>query len=86
LDVRSLLVIKDGKLIFERYGNELGRDYNHELYSVTKFISALLVGTLVGDGKLSAQDKPAALLAAARPDLATSLADKKDIRLQDLMS
>ncbi|MFX7910568.1 hypothetical protein ABTK30_19985, partial [Acinetobacter baumannii] len=47
---------------------------------------ALLVGTLVGDGKLSAQDKPAALLAAARPDLATSLADKKDIRLQDLMS
>lgn len=86
LDVRSLLVIKDGKVVFERYGNELGRDYNHELYSVTKFISALLVGTLVGDGKLSAQDKPAALLAAARPDLATSLADKKDIRLQDLMS
>ncbi|MGO4811779.1 serine hydrolase domain-containing protein [Cupriavidus sp. 2MCAB6] len=86
LDVRSLIVIKDGKLVFERYGDELARDYNHELYSVTKFISALLVGTLVGDGKLTAQDKPAPLLAAARPDLAPALADKQDIELRHLMS
>lgn len=86
LDVRSLLVIKDGKLVFERYGDGLGRDYNHELYSVTKFISALLVGTLVGDGRLSATDAPAARLAAARPDLAPSLADKQQIQLKHLMS
>lgn len=86
LDVRSLLVIKDGKLVFERYGDALNRDYNHELYSVTKFISALLVGTLVGDGKLTAQDKPAARLAAARPDLAPALADKQGIELRHLMS
>lgn len=86
LDVRSLLVIKDGKLVFERYGDGLSRDYNHELYSVTKFISALLVGTLVGDGKLSAEESPAARLAAARPDLAAALADKQAIQLRHLMS
>ena len=86
LDVRSLLVIKDGKLVFERYGDGLSRDYNHELYSVTKFISALLVGTLVGDGKLSAEDTPAQRLAAAHPDLAPALADKKAIQLRHLMS
>jgi len=86
LDVRSLLVIKDGKLVFERYGNNLSRDYNHELYSVTKFISALLVGTLVGDGKLSPQDTPAPRLAMARPDLAPALADKQTIQLRHLMS
>ncbi|URF07465.1 serine hydrolase domain-containing protein [Cupriavidus campinensis] len=86
LDVRSLLVIKDGKIVFERYGDGLSRDYNHELYSVTKFISALLVGTLVGDGKLSASDAPAPRLAAARPDLAPSLADKQQIQLRHLMS
>lgn len=86
LDVRSLLVIKDGKLVFERYGDGLGRDYNHELYSVTKFISALLVGTLVGDGKLSDTDTPAPRLAAARPDLAPALADKQQIQLRHLMS
>ncbi|WP_432258861.1 serine hydrolase domain-containing protein [Cupriavidus sp. TMH.W2] len=86
LDVRSLLVIKDGKLVFERYGDGLSRDYNHELYSVTKFISALLVGTLVGDGKLSAEESPAPRLAAARPDLASALADKQAIQLRHLMS
>lgn len=86
LDVRSLLVIKDGKLVFERYGDGLSRDYNHELYSVTKFISALLVGTLVGDGKLKAEDTPAQRLAAARPDLAPALADKQTIQLRHLMS
>ncbi|HXI68566.1 MAG TPA: serine hydrolase [Steroidobacteraceae bacterium] len=86
LDVRSLLVIKDGKLVFERYGDGLSRDYNHELYSVTKFISALLVGTLVGDGKLSAEESPAPRLAAARPDLAAALADKQAIQLRHLMS
>jgi len=86
LDVRSLLVIKDGKLVFERYGDGLGRDYNHELYSVTKFISALLVGTLVGDGKLAPTDAPAPRLAAARPDLAAALADKQQIQLRHLMS
>lgn len=86
LDVRSLLVIKDGKLVFERYGDGLGRDYNHELYSVTKFISALLVGTLVGDGKLGPTDAPAQRLAMARPDLAPALADKQQIQLRHLMS
>ncbi|KAI3590756.1 Beta-lactamase class C-like and penicillin binding proteins (PBPs) superfamily [Cupriavidus sp. U2] len=86
LDVRSLLVIKDGKLVFERYSEGLGRDYNHELYSVTKFISALLVGTLVGDGRLAATDTPAPRLAAARPDLASALADKQQIQLRHLMS
>ena len=86
LDVRSLLVVKDGKVVFERYSDGLGRDYNHELYSVTKFISALLVGTLVGDGKLAATDTPAKRLAAARPDLAPALADKQRIELRHLMS
>jgi len=35
LDVRSLLIVKDGKLIFERYSGDLTRDHNYELYSVT---------------------------------------------------
>jgi len=53
LDVRSLLVIKDGRLIFERYGDGLSRDYNYELYSVTKTVTSLLTGALAGEKKLS---------------------------------
>src|SRR5438067_11138409 len=33
LDVRSFLVVKDGKLIYERYGKGLTREHNYELYS-----------------------------------------------------
>jgi CubicO group peptidase (beta-lactamase class C family) len=44
LDVRSFLVVKDDKLIFERYGDDLSRDYNYELYSITKMMTSLLAG------------------------------------------
>ena len=40
LDVHSLLVVKDDKLIFERYSKGLTRDHNYELYSITKGVTA----------------------------------------------
>ncbi len=86
LDVRSLVVIKDDKIIFERYNNGLTRDNNYELYSVTKTITSLLVGILNGEGRLSPDDKVAPLIAKARPDLASELADKQDIELRHLLS
>lgn len=86
LDVRSLLVVKDGKLIFERYNDGLTRDNNYELYSVTKTITSLLVGVLNGEGKLHPDDKIVPLIESARPDLASELADKQDIELRHLMS
>src|SRR2546422_11636568 len=69
LDVCSLLVIKDGKLIFERYSGGLVRDNNYELYSVTKSITSLLGGVLNGDGKLGPNDTDAPRIAAAQPGL-----------------
>ncbi|MGU7784203.1 serine hydrolase domain-containing protein [Burkholderia sp. PU8-34] len=86
MDVRSLVVVKDGKIVFERYGAGLSRDNNYELYSVTKTVTALLVGILDGEGKLGPSTKVAPLIAAARPDLASDLADKQDIALRHLMS
>ena len=41
LDVRSLLIVKDGKLVFERYSSGLTRDDNYELYSITKGVTSL---------------------------------------------
>ncbi|MFM0552024.1 serine hydrolase [Paraburkholderia sediminicola] len=86
LDVRSLVVVKDGKIVFERYSDGLSRDNNYELYSVTKTITSLLVGILNGQGKLNPDDRVAPLIATARPDLASELADKQDIALRHLMS
>ncbi|MFX1765249.1 serine hydrolase [Paraburkholderia sp. A1RI-2L] len=86
MDVRSLVVVKDGKIVFERYGDGLTRENNYELYSVTKTITALLTGILVGEGKLNPSTKVAPMIAQARPDLAGELADKQNIELRHLMS
>ncbi|WP_179405480.1 serine hydrolase domain-containing protein [Burkholderia guangdongensis] len=86
MDVRSLVVVKDGRIVFERYGDGLSRDNNYELYSVTKTITALLVGILNGEGKLDPTTKVAPLIEQARPDLASELADKQAIELRHLMS
>lgn len=86
LDVRSLLVIKDGKLIFERYAGGLGREHNYELYSVTKTITALTFGALAGQGKIDTADRAASWILKTHPEFAQSLSDKKDIELGHLMS
>src|SRR5438445_355241 len=86
LDVRSLLVIKDGKLILERYSGGLVRDNNYELYSVTKSITSLLVGILNGEGKLGPNDKVAPRIVAAHPELKDALADKQNLTVRDLLS
>ncbi|MFC3110244.1 serine hydrolase domain-containing protein [Undibacterium arcticum] len=86
LDVRSLLVIKDGKLIFERYSGGLVRDNNYELYSVTKSVTSLLVGILNGEGKLGPNDKVVPGIVAAHPELKDALADKQDLKVRDLLS
>lgn len=86
LDVRSLLVIKDGKLIFERYSSGLTRQHNYELYSVTKTITALTFGVLAGQGKIAASDRVAPWILKTHPEFKDALADKKDIELGHLMS
>jgi CubicO group peptidase (beta-lactamase class C family) len=81
LDVYSFLVVKDGKLIFERYGNKLTRNKNYESYSMTKVVAALIVGKLTEEGKLSLQTKIAPVLAKFRPDLSKYFTDPNDKQL-----
>ena len=86
LDVRSLLIIKDGKLIYERYSGGLTRDHNFELYSVTKTITALTFGVLAGEGKIATADRAAKWILKDHPEFEQALSDKKDIELGHLMS
>lgn len=86
LDVRSLLVVKGDKLVFERYGDGLARDHNYELYSVTKTVSSLLFGILAGEGKIRPTDKVADWIMKARPEFEGALADKQGIELRHLLA
>ena len=86
LDVRSFLVVKDGKLIFERYSKGLTRDHNYELYSITKNVTALSAGVLIDEGRSRLDEKVAPVLVKARPDLKQAFADKQAIELRHVMS
>ncbi|MDQ7248647.1 serine hydrolase domain-containing protein [Dongia sedimenti] len=48
----GFLVLRDGTLIYEWYANGLGADMPHIVFSISKSISAILAGILVGQGKL----------------------------------
>jgi CubicO group peptidase (beta-lactamase class C family) len=86
LDVRSLLVVKDDKLVLERYSGGLDRDYNYELYSITKGVAAIVTGMLIDEGKLRLDDKVGPMLAKWRPDLADKLADKSDLTVRHVLT
>lgn len=89
LDVYSFLIVKDGKLIFERYGNKLTRNANYKSYSMTKVVAALIAGKLNQEDKLTLSTKVAPILSKFRPDLAkyfNAPTDKQLIEFGHLMN
>lgn len=56
--MRAIVVIKDGHLVAERYGTGFGPKTPLLGWSMTKSVTAALVGTVIADGKLALdQDK-----------------------------
>ena len=52
LDVRSLLVVRHGRLVLEWYQEGITREHNHNVYSVTKSVVGLLAGIAIAEGKI----------------------------------
>jgi CubicO group peptidase (beta-lactamase class C family) len=85
-DIRSLVIVKDGKIVFERYSDGLTRDKNYELYSVTKALVGLLAGDLIGEGKIRLDSSVKDVVGAYRPDLKDDVADKGNITLRNVLT
>ena len=64
-ETRALLVLRDGKVIYERYGPGFNADSKLISWSMAKSITAALIGFLVADGRL-ALDAPAPVAAWQR--------------------
>jgi CubicO group peptidase (beta-lactamase class C family) len=56
-NVRSLLVARDGRLVFERYYGGAAADRVFDVYSVTKSLVSALVGIAIADGRLESVDQ-----------------------------
>lgn len=86
IDVRSLLIVRDGKLIFERYSAGVTREHNHSIYSVTKSVTSTLIGILVQQGRLPGVDGSIVDLLPDVPGVAkTTREAKRPVRLGDVL-
>lgn len=54
----ALLVARDGKLVFERYWQGSGRDTRFNPQSMSKTVTALLVGTAIERGEIASVEEP----------------------------
>lgn len=55
--LHSLLLVKDGNLLTEAYWKPFDRDFRHRLYSSSKSFVSVAIGILLGEGKISLDDK-----------------------------
>ncbi len=65
-DMRALVVVENGRIVGERYANGFSAETPLLGWSMTKTVTAALVGTLVADGRLALERK--ALLPAWEKD------------------
>lgn len=56
-ELHSLMVVKDGKVIYERYSTGFSPEFKHILFSATKTFTATAVGFARQDGLLNLDDK-----------------------------
>lgn len=64
-ETRALLILRDGKVIYERYGPGFNQDSKLISWSMAKSITGVLIGLLVAEGRL-ALDAPAPVAAWQR--------------------
>jgi len=85
-EIHSLLIIRNGSLVFEKYYKGYSREMPHNLFSVTKSVTSLLVGVALYEGKIkSLDDKIVDLLSEQNPIL--NLDDrKKAITIKNLLT
>ena len=57
-DFHSILVIRNGYLVMEAYFSPYNRDVKHIIYSASKSMSALLIGTAIEDGYIDDVRQP----------------------------
>ena len=85
LSLESLLIIRNGAIVSERYYSSNNADSPHAMYSVTKSFTATLVGIALDQGKLKGVEQRVADLLPGRT-FENSDARKQSMTLENLLS
>jgi CubicO group peptidase (beta-lactamase class C family) len=82
----SVLVVRDGRLVYEEYFGDGGRDVLNDTRSATKSITSLAIGVAIGSGAISSQRAQAFhYLDGLRP-FQNDGPDKEAITIEDLLT
>jgi CubicO group peptidase (beta-lactamase class C family) len=85
--IHGLVVLRNCRMVVELYAENVTRDHNHALYSVTKSVVATLVGALLRSERLPSLDVPVAKIVTATTGLDADKLEKAGrIRIKDVMS
>ena len=57
-ETRAVIVVHDGKIVAERYGEPYGEETRFVSWSMAKTVTAVMIGMLVADGKLTLDETP----------------------------
>jgi CubicO group peptidase (beta-lactamase class C family) len=82
--LRSLLVVRDGRLVAERYYNGFDRDSLADVRSVTKSVVSMLVGIAVARGDLDGVETPIGDILP--PSVAILTEEQAGITVRDLLT
>jgi len=85
-DITSVLVRKNGDIVYERYFGNGKPDYLNNTRSATKSITSMAVGAAIEQGAFSGVDDPVMPLFHVYDPIKNLNDDKKDIRLKDLLT
>ena len=84
--IDSLLLIKDGKLIFERYQNGYTQERLHDIASITKSVTSLLIGIAIDKEHIASVDEKVADFFVETPYADAWPEDKSDITIEHLLT
>jgi CubicO group peptidase (beta-lactamase class C family) len=84
--VHALLVVRHGRLAFERYYHEYDATEPHTLQSVTKSVTSALVGIAVDRGELTSLDLTLGEIYPGYADILDADPVKAGVRVRDLLS
>ena len=83
-EISSVLLLRSGTLVYERYWGTWGPDDLHPVYSVTKSVSSLAFGIARADDLIPSLDTPLLDVLDAAPDLPERTA-KEEITLRHVL-
>lgn len=85
-DIHSLLIMRNGYLVFEEYYRGFSQNQLHQIFSVTKSITSALIGIAIDQGKITTLDKKLLTFFPEYASISNLDSSKHKIKLEDVLT